>query len=724
MQRASSRAFINAVLSLAMVGILLFGSVGQASAATVIYVKANATGAKNGTSWLNAYTSLQVALTHAPAGSGIQIWVARGTYKPTTGTCTPINTETKRKTSFALRNSVALYGGFAGTEVSLAQRKPTVNVTILDGDICTLGTVTDNSYHVVVSLSTNNTAILDGFTVKNGNANGSFYSGQPRSGGGIYNINGSPTLRNLVIALNRAADIGGAGMFSNGGVPRLSNVTFNSNVANNLGGGMYNNASNPVLNGVKFVANKANSSGGGGIYNYNSSPTLANVTFSNNTAFVQGGGMYNAANSTPVLSSVTFSGNLAKSGGGMANDNSSPSLTNVTFSANRSTNTSDGGGGMYNNTGSRPVLVNATFNGNAAVNGGAIYNNNSSNAVLVNVTFRANAASGNGGAIANQASNPILRNVTINGNTAAVGGGIFNGNSRPAILNSILWGDSAPEIVDADLASVPTITDSILKGGCTASLHATCKHVLTGNPVLGALQANGGYTRTMSLGAGSAAIDVGGVNTACAAADQRGVLRPQGPRCDMGAYEVHVKTFTSAGIYDGQITESAPHSGAGGSVNSTGATIRIGDTGSKLQYRGFLSFDTSSLPDRITIIKAKINVKRQSAGGSAFSGHGTLQIDLAKPYFGTGPSLVASDFQAIATTAPAGKVGSALSGGWYNGTLNVAGRANVNRLGITQLRLFFTIPTDNDTVSDYISVYSGNVSTSANWPKLTIYYNP
>ncbi|MFZ4572631.1 MAG: IPT/TIG domain-containing protein, partial [Bacteroidales bacterium] len=104
----------------------------------VIYVNASATGANNGSSWTDAYTSLQTAITSA--FSSQQIWVAAGTYKPTA--------TTDRTISFVMKEGVAIYGGFAGTETLLTDRAPSVNVTILSGEIGAAGT-SDNSYHVV-----------------------------------------------------------------------------------------------------------------------------------------------------------------------------------------------------------------------------------------------------------------------------------------------------------------------------------------------------------------------------------------------------------------------------------------------------------------------------------------------------------------------------------------------------------------------------------------------
>src|SRR5262245_30687683 len=131
-----------------------------AYAAIIVYVNDNATGANNGASWANAYTSLQTAI--ANAFSSTEIWVAAGTYTP----------GTLRTDTFTLKNTTAIYGGFAGTETLRSQRNIAANPTILSGDIGAVGSNADNSYHVVSGVGTNNTAVLDGFTITSGNTRG------------------------------------------------------------------------------------------------------------------------------------------------------------------------------------------------------------------------------------------------------------------------------------------------------------------------------------------------------------------------------------------------------------------------------------------------------------------------------------------------------------------------------------------------------------------------
>src|SRR5262245_6608807 len=97
-----------------------------ATPAATRYVNVSASGANDGSSWANAYTDLQTALSNAQPGD--EIWVAAAAYKPA-----PPNGN--RSVSFQLRNAIATYGGFNGTETSLDQRNFITNVTTLSGDL-------------------------------------------------------------------------------------------------------------------------------------------------------------------------------------------------------------------------------------------------------------------------------------------------------------------------------------------------------------------------------------------------------------------------------------------------------------------------------------------------------------------------------------------------------------------------------------------------------------
>lgn len=278
----------------------------------VLYVKESVSG--DCSSWENA-CDLQTALFTAVAGD--EIWVAEGTYYPTDGT--------DRTISFNLMNGVAVYGGFTGTETARDQRDWVANPTNLSGDIGVTGSTSDNSYHVVANGVINSSAVLDGFTITAGNADGEnlYYKG-----GGMYNYdNSTPTLTNVTFSAN-SADSGG-GMYNENSSPTLTNITFSGNPAAYNGGGMYNSFSSPALSNVTFSTNSAEYAGGG-MYNYNSSPTLSNATFSTNSAEFVGGGIYNCF-SSPTLTNVTFYGNSVAydSGGGMFNESSNPSLTNA-----------------------------------------------------------------------------------------------------------------------------------------------------------------------------------------------------------------------------------------------------------------------------------------------------------------------------------------------------------------------------------------------------------
>jgi hypothetical protein len=143
----------------------------------VVYVNFLANGAGTGTSWHDAFTTVNSALSAAQPGDSI--WVAWGTYKPA-------GPGGDRAASFFLKTGVSLYGGFIGNETQLSQRDWEANVTVLSGDLNgddgpEFQNMGDNAYHVVVALNVDSTAIIDGFMIKRGRADGPGFGATPAS---------------------------------------------------------------------------------------------------------------------------------------------------------------------------------------------------------------------------------------------------------------------------------------------------------------------------------------------------------------------------------------------------------------------------------------------------------------------------------------------------------------------------------------------------------------
>ncbi len=291
------------LVSCSLLALVLAAS--DASAGTRYVDVSRVTGANDGSSWANAYqgaTGVQTALAASVAGD--QVWVAQGSYKPT-------STAT-RSIYFALKNGVEVYGGFAGFETLLSQRDVATNVTILTGDLNGddgSSIFTDNSFHVVDGAGTNATAVLDGFTVRGGNANSS--ANQDR-GGGILCIGGSsPTIRNCIFRENRCTFGGGAG-YVNSSSPTFLDCRFQSNLGGSFGGA-FDMATNvtATFSRCVFTGNSAARAGGVEIFG-SSAVKLTNCVFWNNTSTGTGGGGAIYVNgSSPVIRNCTIVANHA-----------------------------------------------------------------------------------------------------------------------------------------------------------------------------------------------------------------------------------------------------------------------------------------------------------------------------------------------------------------------------------------------------------------------------
>ncbi len=270
----------------------------------VMFVKYNAGGAQNGSSWDDAFRDLQAALDAAIASSCVvsEVWVAAGTYRPSA----QFEPGNPRSASFEIGNVVPIYGGFAGDENTRNARNPAANPTILSGDLNGddapgFVNTADNSYHVITVDANGTPALLDGFVITAGVADGV----DRDSGGGAYIWGTDPVFANCVFVGNYAKTYGGALRISYA-TTTLVNCSFLGNESAFRGGGVFLHRATVTVVNCIFSGNRADE--GGGIFMYlNSSLSLSNCTIAANTAG-EGGGVYNfgITSSTAVTNSILW----------------------------------------------------------------------------------------------------------------------------------------------------------------------------------------------------------------------------------------------------------------------------------------------------------------------------------------------------------------------------------------------------------------------------------
>lgn len=416
-----------------------------ASSNPPLYVKANATGSNNGSSWGNAFTSLQVALDAALANPAIrEIWVAQGTYVPTKRTI-PLD---PRSATFRLKDGVALYGGFAGTETALSQRNVALHPTILSGEPPAPAA---RVYHVVTADSVGSTAVLDGFTVRRGLAN---LSGSQGRGGGLYvaGTRPGPLLRFVTLRDNQALEGGGlfvssgtdmqvnactitqnststggsgAGVFAQGRAKlTLRATTISNNVATSFAGGIYCGLKSSITaNGCTLAANGASS--GGAVYLDGASLSATKCTLSGNQAGTKGGAVMARSDSQLTLSGCNFQLNSCPQAGGAicAEDTVRVSAAGCVLSGNQASSAGGIGGAVRHQDSTTGTWRSCRFQGNAAgFEGGAMSIDHSAVVALIGATVVANSANtGFAGGI-NEASGALtLDSCILWGNTDAFG---------------------------------------------------------------------------------------------------------------------------------------------------------------------------------------------------------------------------------------------------------------------------------------------------------------
>ena len=372
------------------------------------------------------------------------------------------------------------------------------------------------------------TVTISGVTIQNG------YGSGLRDGGGIYSIGGTLTVSNSTLSGNSVSEAYGGGIYSRGGTLTVSDSTLSGNSAEYYGGGIYSDDSTVTVSNSMFSGNSVFTDGcGGGIYSYGGTLTVSNSTLSGNHADYGGsGGAMCSGGGTVTVNNSVLSGNSAFYGGGI-----------------------NSGGDPYRSGGGTVTVNNSTLSGNAAPAGGGGINNNGfgvSTVTVTNSTLSGNLTNGTGGGI-------LIRR-----------GGLLT--ARNTILANSLGGNCGTIISSQG----HNLSDD---GTCSTSF--TQSSDLNGIPAgldPGGLQNNGGPTQTIALLPGSPAVDAiplsptdyctAANGTAPVATDQRGGARPQGPACDIGAFELEgvaplTFTISDRGTLSRTTAESSSQPSAG-----------------------------------------------------------------------------------------------------------------------------------------------------------------
>jgi hypothetical protein len=375
-----------------------------------------------------------------------------------------------------------------------------------------------------------------------------------------------------------------------------------------------------TISGLTITGGDATSApmGGGGINNYGTL-TVNDCVITGNQTTVTGGGINNQ--NKLYVNRCTISNNQAYSsgaftgyGGGIQNvyDVAQDRLLVITDST-LSNNTANSVGGGIDNQGT-VIATRCTFNGNVVQvsNGGALENRTKAVMTVVDSTVFGNSANGKGGGVRNLGT-LTLTNSTVSGNTAVTtdGGGISQyplaNGSKITLNNTIVAGNTAPLGPDIQANGVNPVTANYSFIGTLAGATIVSNHVLTGNPMLGPLQNNGGLTQTMALLPGSPAIDAGSNALASGlSTDQRGFNRIVNSIVDIGAYEFQppgtamvVVSSLNPSVFGQGVTFTATVSATAPGSNPLQGTVTFLDNGTPLGtvqlVNGTASFSTTTL---------------------------------------------------------------------------------------------------------------------------------
>jgi hypothetical protein len=366
------------------------------AAETIIYVDGSASGANNGSSWVDAYNYLQDALTDAnTAEKPTEILIAQGLYTPDRSTgFTPGSSGLE----FHLLNGVTIRGGFAGFgSIEPDVRNIEVYKTILSGDLSGDDAVVtnhedlsgeptraENSYIVVDGSDTDQTAVLDGVTITAGGTN-------------LRIRYGDPTIMNCTFTNARR------GMDNMRGSSTLTNCTFTGHWWNAIG----QHDGVLTLTDCLFSGNSGTSVDS----HFNAELTLRNCTFVDNVMHSRGA--INFWGENLRLYNCEFRNNIGSRVAGVS------TVGEVDF-----------------------IAEDCTFTGNF----GMSIDHSTGRMVVSNCVFAGNIEGSRSGGIYSRSPYTTIRNCTFSGNSSDNDGSALELSRGGKVSNCILWGNSSPAI--------------------------------------------------------------------------------------------------------------------------------------------------------------------------------------------------------------------------------------------------------------------------------------
>lgn len=458
------------------------------SGGTVWYVKPSTYGNCSGCfnnlelcgkfSWGCALNSLEVAFDSAKAGD--EIWMMNGTYSPVRDVSGSVAVDPQDAT-FMLPDSVAIYGGFLGTESYRHQRDPEKWKTYLEGDIGVASQQTDNLHHIVTAQNLGN-SLLDGVIIRN-----------------AYLDDGSATITK------------GAGMVVDGGYASVRNCVFMDNQAAGF------------------------SPDGGGLACISGSVSVFDCEFTDNVAISAGGAMY-FESATVDLERNVFNGNEGSSAGAIFATSTSLNADQCRFTDQYVGDGSSCLGGESNAI----ILTNTIFHENQG-NGPVVIIGQGGDGDLVNCVFHDN----DGTALLYEGSDGKVVNCTFSDNASGVSapGGIkTSGSSVVDITNCVFWGNTSNfgsiDITCGGTCNTSyTYTQTSVSG--TGNVQGLASPFADASAAFGSDFMWGTPDDGLHLDAmaGASAMDAGNDMAVLFLSDIAGNDRIQGVKVDMGAYE-------------------------------------------------------------------------------------------------------------------------------------------------------------------------------------------